>query len=63
MPNDMNPNLLRDEISKSLGEDYAGFYETQIQGLVRCINYLTEYVVDQTIKSEIEEVLSIYELK
>lgn len=63
MLNDMNPNLLRDEIAKSLGEDYAGFYETQIQGLVHYINYLTEYVADQTIKSEIGEVLSVYELK
>lgn len=63
MLNDMNPNILRDEISKSLGKDYAGFYETQIQGLVHCIKFLTEYVADQTIKSEIEEVLSVYELK
>lgn len=49
-----------DLIDKYMGLECANYYQNQIEQLSNCIKDLTEYIDDEYVRKDVEEVLKVH---
>lgn len=56
----LSPKDFEDLVDKHMGLDSANYYQNQIEQLSEYIRWLTDYINDEDISADTEEVLQLY---
>lgn len=56
----LSPKDFEDLIDKHMGMDSANYYQNQIEQLSSCIRDLADYINDNDVLSDVEEVLKVH---